>query len=199
MALFRLFGQTPASTTPSIEKPLSSEPTPPPAQHNTEQPQHLQLAPDSQPRPNRSLLLLAGGITFFTLSTLITRRSLARRKLSTLPPYYTTASLHKPRVNGAVEALEALNIATINVVSVAMVTTGAGLWFFDINSLADMRRKVRGGLGVDGTGRSEEDAEEEFEEWIVSTLARKERKEEARRARGEGVEGVLKNERGQER
>lgn len=94
------------------------------------------------------------------------------------------------------EAFEALNIATINVASIAMVVAGGSLWAFDINSMEDMRRKIRGGLGVDGSGRSEKDAEEEFEEWIASVLARKEDKEKRRK---EDAVDSVKNERGKPR
>lgn len=67
------------------------------------------------------------------------------------------------------------------------------LWAFDISSMDDMRRKIRGGLGIDGSGRSEKDAEEEMEEWLATVLARKEEKE---RRRKEGVEEKRTNERG---
>lgn len=79
-------------------------------------------------------------------------------------------------MSGAVEAVEALSIATVNVLSVTMMATGGALWYLDINSMAEARRLIRGGLGVDGTGRTEEQAEEEFEEWMASTLARKDQK-----------------------
>ena len=75
------------------------------------------------------------------------------------------------------EALEALNIATANVLSFAMMATGGTLWYMDINSMEEARRHIRGGMGVDGTGRSEKDAEEEFEEWMATVLQRKEAKE----------------------
>ena len=78
---------------------------------------------------------------------------------------------------GPILALEALSLATINVFSWAMVLTGLTLWSFDIQGLDDLRRKVRGGLGVDGTGRSENEVEEELEEWVVGVLARQEGKE----------------------
>lgn len=66
--------------------------------------------------------------------------------------------------------------------------------------MEDLRRKIRGGLGVDGSGRDEKDVEEEFEEWVVDVLARKEDKEEARKRRGGGEEGAVRfNERGRER
>lgn len=75
------------------------------------------------------------------------------------------------------EAFEALNLATINVASVAMMLTGGLLWAFDISSLEDARVKIRGGLGFDGSGAGVAEAEEEFEEWLATTLARKDNKQ----------------------
>lgn len=43
--------------------------------------------------------------------------------------------------------------------------------------MEDLRRKIRGGLGVDGTGRTEKEVEQEVEEWFVDVLTRKEDKE----------------------
>lgn len=65
-----------------------------------------------------------------------------------------------------------------------MMVTGGLLWAFDISSLEDIRCKVRGGLGVDGSGRTEGDVEEEFEEWVAGVLKRKEEKEKRRRDGG---------------
>ena len=83
-----------------------------------------------------------------------------------------------------------------------MMMTGGALWAADVSSLEDLRRKVRGGLGVDGTGRGEVEVEREFEEWLAGVLARKEDKERAReRGVGAGAveEEVRRNERGRER
>lgn len=99
-------------------------------------------------------------------------------------------------MNGAIEAFEALNIATVNVTSFAMMVAGGLLWAFDISSLEDLRRKVRGGMGVDGSGRSEREAEEEMEEWLATVLARRE--EKVRRRGGEEGDGRV-NERGRPR
>lgn len=93
------------------------------------------------------------------------------------------------------EAFEALNIATINVTGFAMMITGGCLWAFDISSMGDLRRRIRGGLGVDGTGRSEVDAEEEMEEWLATVLARKEEKVKRKGGEDEG----RTNERGKPR
>lgn len=143
-------------------------------------------------QPARSRLpinvkLLLGGIAFFCFSSLVTRRALHRRRLASIPPFYTSSVYHQPRVNGAIEAIEALNIATINVVSVSMVFVGGALCALNVNSLDDMRRLIRGGTGADGTGRTETDLEAELEEWIAGVLDRKER-----RKKGES----LTNERG---
>jgi hypothetical protein len=73
---------------------------------------------------------------------------------------------------------------------------GGSLWALDISSISDLRRLIRGGPGADGTGRGEQEVEEDFEEWVASTLARKEQKEAAKRR--EGVEEVTRSGRGRE-
>jgi hypothetical protein len=135
-------------------------------------------APESQsaffsPRSRRQLGLLAAGVGFFAISTAITRRSIVRRYKATIPKFYQPSNRPNVQVNGAMEAFEALNIATVNVLSVGMMVTGGMLWAFDISSLKDLRSKVRTNLGVDPI-RTDQDAEEEIEEFFASVLARKE-------------------------
>ena len=105
-------------------------------------------------------------------------------------------------MNGGFEAFEALNIATINVASFMMMMTGGLLWSLDISGLDDMRRMVRGRLGVDGIARSEQDVEEELEEWLAGVLTRKDEKEKRKDgAGGEGGKGInsMDDERGRPR
>jgi hypothetical protein len=124
-------------------------------------------------RSRRQFGLFLAGAGFFALSAFITRRSFVRRYKASIPAFYQPN--HQPnKVSGAMEAFEALNIATINVTSLAIMAAGGLFYAFDISSLADLRSKVRGGFGWDGT---EKDAEEEFEEWLASVLARKSEKE----------------------
>ena len=78
-----------------------------------------------------------------------------------------------------------------------MVVGGMG-WALDISGLEDLRRLVRGGLGVDGTGRGESEVEEEWEEWLAGVLKRKEEKEKRRRGEG-GLEGRVRRLRDEER
>jgi hypothetical protein len=143
-------------------------------------------------RSRKQLSLFFAGASFFALSTLVTRRSVLRRNLATFPSFYHPSNRPPATpVNGAVEALEALGLATVNVASWAMMMTGGLLWAFDISSLHDARHHVRGGPGVDGTGRGGTDVEEEFEEWMATVLDRKKVKEEVRRKRKEdGTEGL---------
>jgi hypothetical protein len=111
-------------------------------------------------------------MAFFTLSILITRRASTKKRLASIPPFYTGSIYHQPQVNGAMEAFEALNLATINVLSFGMLASGAVAYAFDINGLEDLRRVVRGGLegGGPGSGKTDEELEQEVTQWVVSVL-----------------------------
>ncbi|KAK2749367.1 hypothetical protein FQN57_006299 [Myotisia sp. PD_48] len=174
-----------------------------PSQSQAPAPTQQHEKPFAPSQISNSSKLLIGGTAFFMLSAFITRRSLVRRQIAATPAFYTTASHHQPKVSGAMEALEALNLATINVVSVAIISVGAGMKISGIETLEDLRRKVRGGIGVDGTGRSEKDVEEDMEEWIVSVLNRKAEKEKGKQTGGITAEEEVKrswtNERGKDR
>jgi hypothetical protein len=197
----------------SVEKRLLEDDPPQPREPiskvftsatSTTSPQsHFELQSQPAPRQNKAPVVFIAGVAFTALSILITRRSLARRRLTTKPSFYTNTPAHAQaqpakEVSAPLEAFEALSIATTNVLSLAMLTTGGSLWYFDIASMEDARRKLRGGLGVDGSGRSEGEAEEDFEEWLATALSRKEAKERKREYEGEKEERRV-NERGRER
>lgn len=178
---------------PSLDHRLLEESAPKP-QPVVEAPQtHAPPTPQTD-RPNRSKVIFGAGIAFFAFSLLITRRAFARKRLATNPAFYAHAPGHQAeqakQVSGPMEAMEALNIATVNVLSLSMMAAGGTMWYFDINSMADARRVLRGGLGVDGSGKTEKEAEEDFEEWMATVLARKDAK---------GPRQPQTNERGQER
>jgi hypothetical protein len=188
------FSKTPSSTSSNLpsEKLEPSQSAPAEPSLIQEPPQIIQ-APQVG-RSNQSKVVFAAGTVFFAFSLLITRRAFARRRLAANPAFYTNAPAHNAqqatKVSGAIEAFEALNIATVNLLSLSMMATGGALWYLDINSMSDARRVLRGGLGVDGSGRDEKEVEEEFEEWMATVLSRKEAK---------GTKVQLKNERGKER
>lgn len=136
-------------------------------------------------RSRKQLGLFLGGASFFFLSSMITRRALVRRYKATVPQFYQPSNRPAADVNGAMEAFDALTVATANVLSVSMMVAGGALWAFDISSLEDMRGKIRGGLGIDGSEGRESRAEQEMEEWLATVLARKEEKSKARKRGGE--------------
>lgn len=123
-------------------------------------------------RSRRQLGLFFAGAGFFAVSTLITRRALVRRYKASIPKFYQPSNRPDFQVNGAMEAFEALNIATINVLSLGMMTVGGLLYAFDISSVDDMRRNVRTRLGVDGV-QTDQEAEEEIEGLFASILSNK--------------------------
>jgi hypothetical protein len=150
-----------------VMAPLEQPSPPATSTSAAEQPSSLFFSQRSQ----RQLGLFAAGAGFFALSTFITRRSLVRRYKASLPKFYQPSN-QPNQVNGAFEALEALNIATINVFSLSMMTVGGFLYAFDISSIDDLRRKVRSRLGVDET-RTDHESDEKMEEMLTSILERK--------------------------
>ena len=155
-----------------LQSPIMSGPTSTPAPGAATTPESQSMF--FSPRSRRQLGLFAAGAGFFALSTVITRRSIVRRYKASTPKFYHPSNHANYEINGALEAFEALNIATVNVLSVGMMLSGGLLWAFDISSLEDIRKKVRRtNMGVN-TIRTDQDAEEEIEEWFASVLARKE-------------------------
>jgi hypothetical protein len=153
-----------------LQSPIMSGPTSTPVPEAA-------TAPESQsmffsPRSRRQLSLFAAGAGFFALSTVVTRRSIARRYRASIPKFYHPSNHANTEINGALEAFEALNIATVNVLSVGMMLSGGLLWAFDISSVEDISKKVRTNMGANTV--RDEDAEKEVEEWFASVLARKE-------------------------
>lgn len=96
-----------------------------------------------------------------------------------IPLFFHHSNYSNPNINGALEAFEALTIATLNVFSFGIMATGGFIWAFDIATLDDMKKKVRVDLGVnakrtDETEKTDEEAEKEIEEWFTTVVARKE-------------------------
>ncbi|KAJ5798014.1 uncharacterized protein N7503_007310 [Penicillium pulvis] len=131
-----------------------------------------QLAQQSTPPNNRNLKLFLGGVAFFSLSVWVTRRASIKKRLDCIPPFYSSSLYFQPKVNGAGEAFEALSLASLNVFSFGMMTTGAAMYALDINGLDDARRfmKVAMSGDIDETGKSDEQLEQEVTEWVTNLL-----------------------------
>lgn len=173
-----LFGWGSSSNSDSsAPKPQETSPQPPPSQTQLSQPvpspsESSQLAQQSTPPNNRNLKLFLGGIAFFSLSVWVTRRASIKKRLDCIPPFYSSSLYFQPKVNGAGEAFEALSLASLNVLSFGMMTTGAAMYALDINGLDDARRFMRVAMqgDIDETGKSDEQLEQEVTEWVTNML-----------------------------
>ncbi|TQS37616.1 hypothetical protein Golomagni_01906 [Golovinomyces magnicellulatus] len=124
-------------------------------------------------RSLRQFGVFVAGAGFFAASMMITKRSIMRRYSREIPKFFQSSYSTSNKVNGAMDALEALNLATVNVVSLALMTAGGMSWALDISSTDDMKRK----LHVDTTeakGLNDEYSDEAIDAWLASILMRKE-------------------------
>lgn len=109
------------------------------------------------------------GAACLTISSIITRRALARHYRIAFPKFFQPSNQQLVEIDGATYAIEALSIATINVASVGLLATGGALWALDISNMDDMRQRFGTRFKADGT-RIDVDAEKEAEKWISSVL-----------------------------
>jgi hypothetical protein len=114
-------------------------------------------------------VIFGAGALFFAFSLLITRRAFNRRRLASKAAFWQNApdhiAQHSKQINGTLEALEALNLATINVLSLAVMGSGAALWYMDVNSLGELRQRLKVGA-VEEDREGTKTAEREFQEWL---------------------------------
>lgn len=161
------------SNAPRPQDTSSQSPSPTQLSQSVPSPsESSQLAQQSTAHSNRNLKLFLGGIAFFSLSVWVTRRASIKKRLDCIPPFYSSSLYFQPKVNGAGEAFEALSLASLNVFSFGMMTTGAALYALDINGLDDARRFMRVAMQgeIDETGKSDEQLEQEVTEWVTNML-----------------------------
>jgi hypothetical protein len=123
-------------------------------------------------RSMQQFSIFAAGAGFLFFSTMVTRRSIARKKLASLPKFYSpshAAAGKQGNPEGNLIALEALNLATLNVMSAGIMTMGGIAWAFDLSSIEDLRERTRRTLHGEA-GNIDEKAEREFEEWAAKIL-----------------------------
>ncbi|KAK3394117.1 hypothetical protein B0H63DRAFT_36340 [Podospora didyma] len=145
--------------------------------------QQQQTYYDRQPTPffssrsMRQLGLYFGGVGFVALSVMVSRRAVTRHmKLAKIR--YFQPNLHTgTKANGAPEIggrdpfipVEALGLATLNVISAAIMVAGGITWAFDISSVDDLRAMARRSMELQG-GFTDTEAEREVTEWVASML-----------------------------
>lgn len=179
---------TPSPSTTTLATDNNNTTQQPPSQQHQLQPPTNNTPKEPPLIPNNAKLLISG-LIFFSLSALITRRALLRKHLATVPPFYTTSMWHKPSISGGQDAFEALNIATINTVSIAMILAGGTFCVLDIDSVEAARKRYREKMGLEGSLKpgtkpskeEEEQFERDMEEWLGSVFEKKDLGEVKRR------------------
>ncbi|KAI6247305.1 hypothetical protein HI914_04207 [Erysiphe necator] len=126
-------------------------------------------------RSLRQFSIFAAGAGLFAVSMAITRRSIVRKYHKDIPKFFNSSYPRNIEINGAMDALEALNLATLNICSVALMTTGGMLWALDISSLDDVkkRRYINTTKQTDPT-QKDVLSEQVIEDWLTSLFERKE-------------------------
>jgi hypothetical protein len=131
------------------ESPPSGPPVTPQSSTTSPAPQNDDDPSVRLRRQKKQFSVMIAGTAFIVMSTIITRRGVARR-IRWAKPTYFRQNMHHPeqKFDGGLEALEALSVATVNVFSWSIFYAGGMLWALDIASLEEMRSKLRVRLGL---------------------------------------------------
>jgi hypothetical protein len=130
-----------------------------------------QRSPLFSERTLRQLSLFAAGGVFLGLSTLVTRRAIARKYIAGIPKFYNQSNHAAPKIDGdgGFVAVEALSLATLNVMGFGILFTGGLAYAFDVASVDDLRAMARKHTRP-GPGTADEAEEREMEAWANDIL-----------------------------
>ncbi|PHH82649.1 hypothetical protein CDD82_5285 [Ophiocordyceps australis] len=140
--------------------------SPPPATWASASASPTPTAPRS--RQLYQLGLFFTGASFLAASVLVSRRSVIRQRLGTMPAFHTS-NRHAAAPDSADRfslAIRALGLATLNVSSFAVLLVGGIAWGFDLCSVAELRARTRAALQRPSTTAQDHQAERELEETI---------------------------------
>lgn len=162
---------------PTRPAPLAQRAPPAPAQTLTRE--------EPWRRSAKQLGLFFAGATFLTASVFISRRAVNRKMVTSYPKLFQP-SHHGPRPpprgpkekgDDQLVAVEALGLATLNVMSFGVMATGGLMFAFDISNVEELRMKARSSL-YGPNGVVDEAAEQQVEDWIVDVLSRRDGNED---------------------
>jgi len=139
-------------------------------------------------RSRRQLGLFFAGSTFVVLSSLITRRAVVRRQQLTRPAFFHPSNMPPiTPINGTLEALDALGIATINVFSWGIMFGGGLLWAFNISTFAEFKNRMQMPLDLKSGKETGNNSEDDTGTWLAAAIVLKEEEKAQNRARKEGI------------
>ncbi|KAF2275997.1 uncharacterized protein EI97DRAFT_354493, partial [Westerdykella ornata] len=99
--------------------------------------------PFTSTRSLKQLSIFFLGAASLLASTTLTRRAIHRRKLRIAPKLFDPNTNPHEHFSPFHDALMALNLATMNCVSVGVMGVGGVLWAVDLYGLEEMRRGLR--------------------------------------------------------
>ncbi|KAF4512740.1 hypothetical protein G6O67_000085 [Ophiocordyceps sinensis] len=124
-------------------------------------------------RQLRQMGLFVAGATFLAASVAVSRRSVMRRRLESLPAFHTS-NRHASAFDGGSDriglATQALGLATLNVMSFGVLLTGGIGWGFDLCSVDELRQRTQ--AAIQRPGNLDPAAEKEMEDMMKSLLER---------------------------
>jgi hypothetical protein len=114
-----------------------------------------------------SVFLLGGACLLAT--TAITRKAVWRRQLRIKPKFYEPNTNPHEYFSPFHDAIQALNLATMNCASVGIMAVGGAMWTFDIANLREAQASLRSRLNYDSIYNSEDDIPRSFTELIAAS------------------------------
>lgn len=117
----------------------------------------FERTPITSPRSLRQLSVFWLGSACLLASTAITRKAVWRRQLRVKPSFYAPNTNPHEFFSPMSDALQALNMATMNCFSVGLMLVGGTMWTLDIANLKEARSILRRRLNYDSIYRSEDD------------------------------------------
>ncbi|KAF2205874.1 hypothetical protein GQ43DRAFT_361296 [Delitschia confertaspora ATCC 74209] len=159
----------------------SPEPTKTPPRSSPEV--AYESTPISSPRSLKQLSIFFLGASLFLVSTSVTRRAIHRRHLRNIPKLFEANTNPHEHFSPTADAIQALNLATMNVVSLGVMAIGGTLWAFDISGLSEMQRALRSRLGYQGFDASPSNVNSNRERTLeISILEKRKEAESSKKA-----------------
>lgn len=89
--------------------------------------------------------LCLAGAGFLAASVAVSRRSVVRMKALSYPAFYSSNrnTRRADKADGGVVAVQALGLATLNVMSFGIMLVGGISWAFDLSSVAELRERTQ--------------------------------------------------------
>lgn len=137
--------------------------------------QNMQPSPTSLwARQAKQFGLLLAGAGFMAASVAVTRRSITRRKLDSLPKFYAS-NRHVPKVDSndrQLLAVSAFGLATLNVMSFGVMLIGGISWGFDLSTIGELRERTQASLRKPMAVPTNPAEEKEFQDMMEGMLGK---------------------------